>query len=141
MTKTGIQLGAILHYDSVDDGTPDSTGVTLQTHCDDETGLVPFVNNTVPTSVVPSAKKLDVNNKTYKEDNNLFRWTIDGSEQIVNWSQPSLETALNGVSSYGEHSNVYEMSTANQVSNSPPLSPPHSSTSCNFSLCMQLTEK
>jgi hypothetical protein len=59
---------------------------------------------------------MDLNSKTFPEDNNLFRWTIDGSEQIVNWNEPSLVTTLNGGSSYGEHSNVYEMTTANQVS-------------------------
>ncbi|KAF2654402.1 multicopper oxidase [Lophiostoma macrostomum CBS 122681] len=114
MTDTKIQLGAILHYDSVDDGTPTSTGVTLNTDCDDVTGLVPFVPNTVPTSVVPSATEMELSSKTYVEDNNLFRWTIDGSEQIVNWNSPSLQTALNGGSDYGNHSNIYEMSTANQ---------------------------
>lgn len=112
---SGIPMGAILHYDTADDSEPESTGVTMRTGCDDETNLVPFVPNTVPRSIVPQ-KELALNHVQDESTDNLFRWTIDGTPQIVNWNQPSLKTTLENGQDYGNNSNLYEIKTKDDVS-------------------------
>lgn len=118
----GIPLGAILHYSGASDSEPTTSGVTLRTGCDDETNLVPFVPNQVPQDIVPKAGEMDLNHHQTSDDNFLFRWTIDGSTQVVNWNTPSLQTALEGKSDYGNNSNVYEMANANGVSSDTTIS-------------------
>lgn len=108
----GVPLGAILHYSGAPEGNPNSTGVTMRTTCNDETNLVPFVINQVPRSVVPAARELALNRFVDQSQNFLFRWTLNGSTQIVNWGTPSLQTALEGKSNYGNNSNVHEMKNA-----------------------------
>ncbi|KAF2791621.1 multicopper oxidase [Melanomma pulvis-pyrius CBS 109.77] len=108
----GVPLGAILHYSGAPEGNPNSTGVTMRTTCNDETNLVPFVINQVPRSVVPAARELALNRFVDQSQNFLFRWTLNGSTQIVNWETPSLQTALEGKSNYGNNSNVHEMKNA-----------------------------
>ncbi|KAF2255604.1 multicopper oxidase [Trematosphaeria pertusa] len=112
MVGKDIPLGAILQYDGAPDGNPTSTGVTMRTSCNDETNLVPFVPNSVPTDIVPQAE-MQLNHHQDATDNFLFRWTIDGSPIIVDWNQPSLQTALEGSSTFGNNSNVYEMPSSN----------------------------
>jgi len=111
--NSGRQVGAILHYDGADNSNPTTTGETLLTHCDDETGLVPFVPNTVPSNIVPNSGRLDVG--FFTGEANLFRWTINGSTHIVDWQHPILEKVLAGNTNYGPNSNVYEMQTKDQV--------------------------
>ncbi|KAF2274576.1 uncharacterized protein EI97DRAFT_102769 [Westerdykella ornata] len=106
----GIPMGAILQYEGAPDAEPTSTGVEMRTSCVDETNLVPFVPNTVPSSIVPQ-NELALNHVQDATTNNLFRWTIDGSPQVVNWTQPSLKTTLEQGPDYGNHSNVYEIAT------------------------------
>ncbi|KAF2869685.1 Cupredoxin [Massariosphaeria phaeospora] len=108
---SNIPLGAILHYDGVPDGQPTSTGVAMRTSCTDETNLVPFVPNSVPTSIISEAGKMDLNHFQDANNNFLFRWLIDGTPQIVNWNRPSLQIALEGSTAFGNNSNVYEMAT------------------------------
>lgn len=82
----------------------------MRTTCDDEptTSLVPFVPNTVPSSVVGNAAELTLNH--FQDPNtNLFRWLIDGTPHIVDWNNPTLETVLAGSTSFGTNSNVHEM--------------------------------
>ncbi|KAF2746542.1 multicopper oxidase [Sporormia fimetaria CBS 119925] len=108
--QSGIPMGAILHYEGAPDTEPTSTGVTMRTHCNDETGLVPFVPNTVPSSIV-AQDELSLNHKQDATTDQLFRWTIDGSTHIVNWTQPTLKSALENREDYGNNSNVYEIQT------------------------------
>ncbi|KAF2002818.1 multicopper oxidase [Amniculicola lignicola CBS 123094] len=129
---TGRPMGAILHYADAPDANPTSTGVTLETGCLDmpSASLVPFVPNTVPSSVIPAARELDLNNVVNAAQNNLFRWTIDGSTHIVNWNEPSLQTALLGETDYGANSNVYEIPTKDNwylwwIQNKSPIPIPH----------------
>jgi hypothetical protein len=112
---SGIPMGAILHYDEADDSEPDSTGVTMRTGCDDETTLVPFVPNTVPSTIV-AQDELALNHVQDASTDNLFRWTIDGTPQIVNWNQPSLKIALDNGQDYGNNSNIHEIKTKDDVS-------------------------
>jgi hypothetical protein len=115
ITNAGIPLGAILHYEGAPDEEPTSTGVTMRTHCLDETNLVPFVPNNVPPSIV-AQDELALNHVQGPSTNGLFRWTIDGSTQIVNWTQPSLKTALENGMDFGNNSNIYEIQTRDNVS-------------------------
>lgn len=108
----GIPIGAILHYENAPDTNPNSTGVTMRTACVDETNLVPFVPNSVPTSLVPSAE-MKLNHTQDVNDNFLFRWTIDGSPIIVDWNNPSLKKALAGTDVNGTNANVFEMTSSN----------------------------
>jgi hypothetical protein len=113
--EDNIPLGAILHYEGADNAEPTGTGETMRTHCLDETNLVPFVPNTVPSSIV-AQDELALNHVQDESTENLFRWTIDGSTQIVNWTQPSLKTALENGPDFGNNSNIYEIPTRDNVS-------------------------
>ncbi|KAL1593552.1 laccase, multicopper oxidase, benzenediol:oxygen oxidorectuctase [Nothophoma quercina] len=108
---SGIQLGAILSYSGAASKNPTSTGVTLKTDCVDEdrTKIIPFVPNTVPSSVVGSAGKIDLKLGA----GNVVRWLLDGTPMIVDWNNPTLETALAGKSDYYANNNIHEMSTSN----------------------------
>lgn len=115
--SAGIQVGAILHYDTAPDANPTSTGVTMRTGCDDEASanLVPFVPNTVPSSVV-AQDELSINHVQNASTENLFRWTIDGSSQVVNWSQPTLKTVIENGPIHPSEANVYNIPTKDNVS-------------------------
>ena len=111
--STGIQLGAIFSYTGAPSGNPKSTGVTLLTNCVDEDRfkLVPFVPNTVPSSIVGSAGKIDL--KLGASDTGLVRWLLDGSAMTVDWNNPTLKTSLMGSSNFYPNANLYELSTSN----------------------------
>lgn len=115
MATSTKQIGAILHYDGASTtANPTSTStVTPRTGCDDEasTNLVPFVPNSVPSSVVGEAKdhKMEVNSFSDPAKDNLFRWLIDGTPHIVNWNNPTLETVLGGSTNFGPNENVRTM--------------------------------
>jgi hypothetical protein len=110
-----LQLGAILHYEGADNAEPTTTGVEMRNDCIDETNLVPFVPNTVPSSIVPT-EELAITSKQDNSTDNLFRWFIDDSTHVVNWSQPSLKTTLENGVDYGNNSNIYEIETKDNVS-------------------------
>jgi FtsP/CotA-like multicopper oxidase with cupredoxin domain len=109
--QSDIQLGAILSYSGAADKNPTTTGVTLRTTCVDEdrTKIIPFVSNTVPSSAVGSANKIDLKLGT----GNVVRWLLDGTPMIVDWNNPTLETTLAGSSDYYENNNIRELSTSN----------------------------
>lgn len=112
---SGIQLGAILSYAGASSGNPTSTGVTMRTACVDEktSDLIPWVPNTVPSSVVGQAGKLDLGFSQAAAPSNLVRWLIDGTPMIVDWNNPTLETTLAGSSNFYTNANIHEMSTSN----------------------------
>ncbi|KAF1347290.1 hypothetical protein EJ07DRAFT_169810 [Lizonia empirigonia] len=112
--SSGIQMGAILSYSGASSGNPTSTGVTMRTACVDEStsNLVPFVPNTVPSSVVGSAGRLDLNFSQAGAPSNLVRWLLDGTPMIVDWNNPTLETTLAGSSDFYANANIHEMSTS-----------------------------
>lgn len=113
--RNKIPMGAILHYEGAADELPTSTGETLLDHCDDETGLVPFVPNTVPSNIM-AQQPLDLTGASNADTENLFRWFLDGSTFRTNWSQPTLKTNLENGPSYGASNNVYNITTKNDVS-------------------------
>jgi hypothetical protein len=114
-SNPAISLGAILHYEDAVDAEPTTTGVALLDHCDDETNLVPFVPNTVPSTIIPQ-DLLDLGT-TREQPENFFRWTINNDYHRVNWSQPSLKTVLENGNDFGPHSNVLHIQTKDNVSN------------------------
>lgn len=109
--KSNIQLGAILSYTGAPSGNPTTTGVALRTACVDEDRfkLVPFVPNTVPSSAVGTAGKIDLKLGA----GNVVRWLLDGSPMIVDWNNPTLETTLAGSSNFYPNANIRELSTSN----------------------------
>jgi hypothetical protein len=125
MLTSGIQIGAILHYDGASDSEPASTGVTLKTTCADEQGLTPWVKNMVPSEpLLKGIKEISLDYKVDAVQNNLFRWLINGSDMQVDWAKPSIEYALNGQSNDLPKSNIFTMPKANEVRPIHPLSPP-----------------
>ncbi|KAF1930904.1 multicopper oxidase [Didymella exigua CBS 183.55] len=107
---TGIQLGAILSYTGASSNNPTTTGVALRTTCVDEDrfSLVPFVPNTVPSSAVGTAGKIDLK----LQNGNVVRWLLDGTSLVVDWNNPTLETALAGRSDFYPNANIREMPTS-----------------------------
>ncbi|KZM18436.1 laccase, multicopper oxidase, benzenediol:oxygen oxidorectuctase [Ascochyta rabiei] len=114
MIASGVQMGAIVSYSGASSGNPTSTGVAMRTACVDEktSDLVPFVPNTVPSSVVGSAGKLEIG-FSQAAPANLVRWLIDGTPMIVDWNNPTLETTLAGSDKFYANANIHEMSTSN----------------------------
>lgn len=109
---TGLQLGAVLSYTGADASKdPTTTGVALRTACVDEDrfSLVPFVPNTVPSSAVGTAGKIDLK----LQSGNVVRWLLDGTPMIVDWNNPTLETALAGKSDFYPNNNIHEMPSSN----------------------------
>ncbi|KAF9696035.1 hypothetical protein EKO04_006232 [Ascochyta lentis] len=114
MIASGVQMGAILSYSGASSSNPTSTGVAMRTACVDEktSDLVPFVPNTVPSSVTGSAGKLELG-FSQAAPANLVRWLIDGTPMIVDWNNPTLETTLAGSNNFYANANIHEMSTSN----------------------------
>lgn len=112
---TGVQLGAVLHYSGAPDANPTSTtNVTMRTACNDEStsNLIPYVSNTVPSSVVGTAGKMNLSNSQDPAQNNLFRWLIDGTPLVVDWNKPTLGTVLAGSSDFGPNENIHQDPTS-----------------------------
>ncbi|KAJ4380695.1 laccase, multicopper oxidase, benzenediol:oxygen oxidorectuctase [Didymella sp. IMI 355093] len=109
--NTGIQLGAIVSYTGASSNNPTTTGVALRTACVDEDrfSLVPFVPNTVPSSAVGTAEKIDLT----LQAGNVVRWHLDGTPLIVDWNNPTLETVLAGKSDFYPNNNIHEMPNSN----------------------------
>ncbi|KAF2808429.1 uncharacterized protein BDZ99DRAFT_464310, partial [Mytilinidion resinicola] len=114
MLSSGIQIGAILHYDGASSAEPTTTGVTLKTSCADETGLTPWVKNTVPSEpLLSSIKEISLDFNQDATQDNLFRWLINGSDMEVNWGKPTLEYVLSGNTDNNPKSNIFAMPNAN----------------------------
>ena len=115
IASAGKPVGAILHYDGASSTSNPTfkSSVTMRAGCDDESSsnLIPFVPNTVPTSVMGEVQnhKMSVDSFADPAKDNLFRWLIDGTPHVVDWNNPSLETVLGGSRSIGPNGNVYTM--------------------------------
>ncbi|KAL6703270.1 laccase, multicopper oxidase, benzenediol:oxygen oxidorectuctase [Coniothyrium glycines] len=111
-----VTTGAILHYDGAPDTNPTSTGITLRTSCNDEDSskLLPFVPNTVPSSIVAAAQnqKLAVDHFQNASNANLFRWLVSGTPHIVDWNNPTLETVLAGSDAFSGSPNMQVLPTS-----------------------------
>lgn len=104
-------IGAVLHYSNAPSINPSTTGVDMRRLCQDEStsNLIPFVPNSVPTSVVSTRGDMNVGYKQNKPPNNTIHWLIDGSHMLVDWSKPSLQTVLSDSTRFSGTPNVYAM--------------------------------
>lgn len=92
-TSLNLHPAAMLHYEGASGNLPTDTGSTPIDHqCLDLIDLSPVVRRTVPTTDFSVSDE----DMLYVQLNNTFRkWTVSGSSQVVDWSNPVVQYVLN----------------------------------------------
>ncbi|WYZ45663.1 hypothetical protein EsH8_VIII_000979 [Colletotrichum jinshuiense] len=91
--------------------TPTTTGYTYTDSCDDETdNLVPYVSKTVSDANWDDLESATVG----KNSAGLFKWYLNSTSMLVDWANPTLESIINGTTSWETDDAVIELSEANQ---------------------------
>lgn len=106
---------AIVHYDGASDDLPTYAGTVPTDHqCLDLINLTPVVSRTVPTTGLdPSTgNTLDV------ALNTSHKWTVSGSSQVVDWSQPVVQHVIEDNTTWPgiTGQNVWQVDEADEVS-------------------------
>ena len=106
---------AIFSYAGAPASNPTSTGATKPSNCNDESPLVPWVVNNVPSAQFTSqAQSLDVNVEvpgTTTNNQNLVVWGINLTAMNVNWEKPTLSYVATGDTNYPVVDNLIELPT------------------------------
>lgn len=114
---SGIANGIISYSNTTSSALPTSKAAAHSDVCVDESlgALVPvavkavdsglFANSVVTTAV--GANVLTTNNDT------VFQWTIGGISQKIDWSAPTLSSAVNGLSVFDAAKHVVSLPNAN----------------------------
>ncbi|KZL86009.1 multicopper oxidase [Colletotrichum incanum] len=91
--------------------TPTTTGYSYTDSCDDETdNLVPYVSKTVSDANWDELETASVGKNTA----GLFKWYLNSTSMLVDWANPTLESIINGTTSWETDDAVIELSEANQ---------------------------
>ncbi|KAF2023523.1 hypothetical protein EK21DRAFT_118669 [Setomelanomma holmii] len=101
--------GIIYYGDSTT--TPTTSAYDYEDSCDDETdNLSPYISKTVETQ---SSTKEESATVAFNSDS-LFRWYLNSTTMVVDWSDPTLMQVLNGNTTYETSNAVIEMPTADE---------------------------
>ncbi|KAJ4361052.1 uncharacterized protein N0V89_001621 [Didymosphaeria variabile] len=101
--------GIIYYGDSAD--TPTTSAYDYDDSCDDETAnIVPYLSKTVGDSSSTSTEDATV----AFNDDSLFRWYLNSTTMVVEWSDPTLSQILAGNTSYETSDAVIELPTADE---------------------------
>ncbi|GJC85538.1 laccase-2 [Colletotrichum liriopes] len=91
--------------------TPTTTGYSYTDSCDDETdNLAPYVSKTVSDANWDELESATVGKNTA----GLFKWYLNSTSMLVDWANPTLESIVNGTTSWETDDAVIELSEANQ---------------------------
>ncbi|GKT66437.1 multicopper oxidase [Colletotrichum tofieldiae] len=91
--------------------TPTTTGYSYTDSCDDETdNLAPYVSKTVSDANWDELESATVGKNTA----GLFKWSLNSTSMLVDWANPTLESIVNGTTSWETDDAVIELSEANQ---------------------------
>ncbi|TVY18823.1 Laccase-2 [Lachnellula arida] len=108
-------IKGIVRYNasSTDDPTTTTQNYTAQCYDEDYSNLVPYVSQTVGSAATEFSTEL---NYTYNDD--IWRWTINSSSLIVNWSEPTIVQfyEADGAAdlSWSTDANVWEIPNASE---------------------------
>lgn len=111
---------SIFTYSGAAAGNPTSTGTTKPSNCNDESPLVPWVVNNVPSDAFTSqAKSLMVDIElpgTTTNNANIVVWGVNLTAIDISWEKPTLSYVAAGDTNYPVVSNLIELPTENIVS-------------------------
>jgi FtsP/CotA-like multicopper oxidase with cupredoxin domain len=103
-------IRGIVYYGS-EAGTPSTSAYDYDDSCDDETSnLSPYLSKTVGDS---SSTDLETASVKFNSDN-LFRWYLNSTTFLVDWSDPTLSQVLAGNTTYETSNAVIELPDANE---------------------------
>ncbi|KAG8415838.1 hypothetical protein J3459_014043 [Metarhizium acridum] len=101
--------GIVYYGDSA--GTPTTTGYNYTDSCDDETAnLIPYVSKSVSDANWNDLELATVGTNSA----GLFKWYLNSTTMLVNWAKPTLQSVLNGTTSYDNDTAVIQLSDADQ---------------------------
>ncbi|KAI1079056.1 multicopper oxidase [Whalleya microplaca] len=90
--------------------TPTTTGYDYTDSCDDETdNIVPYLSKTVGSSSSVTSEEADITTV-----NSLFKWTLNSTSMMVDWTDPTLLQVVNNVTSFDTDDAVIQLPTANE---------------------------
>jgi hypothetical protein len=103
-------IKGIVYYGS-SPSTPTTTAYAYTDSCDDETdNIVPYVSKTVSDANWSDLEEATVG----RTSAGLFKWYLNSTTMLVDWSSPTLESVLNGTTSYDTSDAVIELTEADQ---------------------------
>ncbi len=111
---------SIFSYNGSATADPTSTGTSRPSNCNDESPLVPWVINNVPSDAFSSqVKTLNVSLSPGVSTNgqNIVVWSVNLTAIDVNWETPILSYVFSHNTSYPPSENLIELATENIVRN------------------------
>ncbi|KAF2736345.1 laccase [Polyplosphaeria fusca] len=109
--KNGGNIRSIFQYEGATSGSPNSTGALLPTGCHDQEGIVPYAKTSIPQDV-PENLRLNFTQTAAK--NNLVQWLINDSSFKVNYMKPTLQSIVEGNTTFSPDMNVYDVGEAHK---------------------------
>ncbi|KID83124.1 laccase [Metarhizium guizhouense ARSEF 977] len=101
--------GIVYYGDSA--ATPTTTGYNYTDSCDDETAnLAPYVSKSVSDANWNDLEQATVGTNSA----GLFKWYLNSTTMLVDWANPTLQSVLNGTTSYETDDAVIQLSDADQ---------------------------
>ncbi|KAK8929104.1 hypothetical protein H634G_03373 [Metarhizium anisopliae BRIP 53293] len=101
--------GIVYYGDSP--ATPTTTGYNYTDGCDDETAnLAPYVSKSVSDANWNDLEQATVGTNSA----GLFKWYLNSTTMLVDWANPTLQSVLNGTTSYETDDAVIQLSDADQ---------------------------
>ena len=113
----GSIANGVISYSGASSALPTSKAPSITNTCADEpsSSLVPIVSTTVDSSTFASqVKALPAGHSAVTTANGtVFRWTLNGISEVINWSNPTLLDTAVGVSNQTTSANIITLPTAN----------------------------
>lgn len=98
-------------YYGTSPSTPSTSAYDYDDSCSDETAnLIPYISKTVDSE---SSVKQEVATVGFNSDR-LFRWYLNSTTMVAEWSDPTLLQILNGNTTYETSNAVIELANANE---------------------------
>ncbi|KAL2880399.1 hypothetical protein SGCOL_004116 [Colletotrichum sp. CLE4] len=91
--------------------TPTTSAYTYTDSCDDETdNISPYVSKTVDSANWDELESASVSKNTA----GLFKWYLNSTSMLVDWASPTLESVINGNTTWEDDDAVIQLDEANQ---------------------------
>jgi len=111
---------SIFSYTGAAPADPTSTGTTRPSNCNDESPLVPWVINNVPSDTFTSQVKtlnVDLGPGVSSNGQNIVVWALNFTAIDVSWENPILSYVLSHNTSYPPSENLIELKNGGIVRN------------------------
>lgn len=112
----GSIANGVIAYSGASTGLPTSKAATFTNVCADEpaASLVPIVSTTVDSSTFASqVSALPAGPSLTNANSTVFRWTLNGVSEVVNWADPTLLDISSGQNNQTKSANIITLPTAN----------------------------